>query len=285
MSNARSFGRPPAQGGSEQAPIGAAVPDMRTSGALRAGRPVRASRQRYLTVTWARKPLHSGFRPARADQAAAGFADQERGAPVEEVTLGDSSERSGPCPCSEAVRTHGSKDSVRFVGNVRLPSVSVRTISWTCSVKTTSAVLFICHEVLRGDEQAGGRRGAAGVPTRATACAAHLTRSLAARAEENVNLDGTVESLVPLWRWVKSVLTERTTETAESDASTSPTWLRYEIWHGADVVAGVSCDRQWGYFLPVPGRGARSPRSAVAGRAPPDQVLYVAEPSGARARQ
>jgi hypothetical protein len=57
----------------------------------------------------------------------------------------------------------------------------------------------------------------------------HLTRSLAARAEENVNLDGTVESLVPLWRWVKSVLTERSTETAKSDASTSPTWLRYDI--------------------------------------------------------
>jgi len=57
----------------------------------------------------------------------------------------------------------------------------------------------------------------------------HLTRSLAARAEENVNLDGTVESLVPLWRWVKSVLTERTTETAESDASTSPSWVRYGI--------------------------------------------------------
>lgn len=62
----------------------------------------------------------------------------------------------------------------------------------------------------------------------------HLTRSLAARAEENVNLDGTVESLVPLWRWVKSVLTERTTETAESDASTSPTWLRYDI--GAEPI-------------------------------------------------
>jgi hypothetical protein len=62
----------------------------------------------------------------------------------------------------------------------------------------------------------------------------HLTRSLAARAEENVNLDGTVESLVPLWRWVKSVLTERTTESAESDASTSPTWLRYDI--GAEPI-------------------------------------------------
>lgn len=62
----------------------------------------------------------------------------------------------------------------------------------------------------------------------------HLTRSLAARAEENVNLDGTVESLVPLWRWVKSVLTERTTETAEADASTSPTWLRYDI--GAEPI-------------------------------------------------
>lgn len=57
----------------------------------------------------------------------------------------------------------------------------------------------------------------------------HLTRSLAARAEENVNLDGTVESLVPLWRWVKSVLTERTTETAELGALTSPSWVRYGI--------------------------------------------------------
>ena len=54
--SARSFVRPPALGGSEQAPIGAAVPNMRTTGALRSGRPLGASRQRYLTVTLDRKP-------------------------------------------------------------------------------------------------------------------------------------------------------------------------------------------------------------------------------------
>ncbi|MDR6558525.1 hypothetical protein J2809_002895 [Arthrobacter pascens] len=57
----------------------------------------------------------------------------------------------------------------------------------------------------------------------------NLTRYLAEHADDTVNLDGTVESLTPLWRWVKSVLTERTTETPEPDASTSPTWLRYGI--------------------------------------------------------
>lgn len=58
---------------------------------------------------------------------------------------------------------------------------------------------------------------------------AHLTRSLAEHGEEDVILDGTVASLLPLWRWVKSVLTERTTESAESDASASPTWVRYGL--------------------------------------------------------
>jgi hypothetical protein len=57
----------------------------------------------------------------------------------------------------------------------------------------------------------------------------NLTRYPAEHPVDTVNLDGTVESLVPLWRWAKSVLTERTTETADSDASTSPTWLRYRI--------------------------------------------------------
>ena len=42
----------------------------------------------------------------------------------------------------------------------------------------------------------------------------NLTRYLAEHSDDTVNLDGTVESLTPLWRWVKSVLTERTTETA-----------------------------------------------------------------------
>jgi hypothetical protein len=58
----------------------------------------------------------------------------------------------------------------------------------------------------------------------------HLTRSLAARAEENVNLDGTVESLVPLWRWVKLLLNELTTEPPDPEASDSPTWL-VRHWH------------------------------------------------------
>jgi hypothetical protein len=57
----------------------------------------------------------------------------------------------------------------------------------------------------------------------------HLARHLAKHSEDTVSLDGTVESLIPLWRWVKSVLTEQTTETAASDASTSPSWLRYSI--------------------------------------------------------
>lgn len=57
----------------------------------------------------------------------------------------------------------------------------------------------------------------------------NLTRYLAEHADDTVNLDGTVESLTPLWRWVKSVLTELTTGTPEPDASTSPTWLRYGI--------------------------------------------------------
>jgi hypothetical protein len=38
-----------------------------------------------------------------------------------------------------------------------------------------------------------------------------------------------VESLIPLWRWVKSVLTVRSTESPEGDASSNPTWLRYGI--------------------------------------------------------
>lgn len=56
-----------------------------------------------------------------------------------------------------------------------------------------------------------------------------LTRHLAEHSADTVKLDGTVESLIPLWRWVKSVLTERTTDTAESDASSIPSWLRYGI--------------------------------------------------------
>lgn len=51
----------------------------------------------------------------------------------------------------------------------------------------------------------------------------HLTRSLAKRSEGTVNLDGTAESLTPLWRWVKTVLTERTTEALGPETSPSPT--------------------------------------------------------------
>lgn len=57
----------------------------------------------------------------------------------------------------------------------------------------------------------------------------HLTRYLVELSDGSVNLDGTVESLTPLWRWVKSVLTERTAETPAPEASTNPTWLRYGI--------------------------------------------------------
>jgi len=57
----------------------------------------------------------------------------------------------------------------------------------------------------------------------------NLTRHLADHSVATVNLDGTVESLTPLWRWVKSVLTERTAEALEEDASNNPTWVRYDI--------------------------------------------------------
>jgi len=57
----------------------------------------------------------------------------------------------------------------------------------------------------------------------------NLSRYLANHSDATVNLDGTVESLTPLWRWVKSVLTERNSETLEEDASSNPTWLRYDI--------------------------------------------------------
>ena len=57
----------------------------------------------------------------------------------------------------------------------------------------------------------------------------NLARHLTEHPDDTVTLDGTVESLITLWRWAKSVLTERTAETAESDGSTSPTWLRYGI--------------------------------------------------------
>ena len=58
---------------------------------------------------------------------------------------------------------------------------------------------------------------------------AHLTRYLAGHSEDTVRLDGTVESLIPLWRWAKSVLTERTTEAAGADGPAGPSWLRYSI--------------------------------------------------------
>ena len=57
----------------------------------------------------------------------------------------------------------------------------------------------------------------------------NLTQYLAHRSDHAVSLDGTVESLIPLWRWVKSVLTERTTETLDPEISARPTWILYGI--------------------------------------------------------
>jgi hypothetical protein len=56
-----------------------------------------------------------------------------------------------------------------------------------------------------------------------------LTQLLTEHSVDTVDLDGTVESLIPLWRWVKSVLRERTADTGQSDTSTNPSWLRYEL--------------------------------------------------------
>jgi hypothetical protein len=56
-----------------------------------------------------------------------------------------------------------------------------------------------------------------------------LTRYVAEHSDGTVHLDETVESLTPLWHWVKSMLTERTAETPEPKDSTNPTWLRYSI--------------------------------------------------------
>ncbi|ALV43231.1 hypothetical protein AU252_20410 [Pseudarthrobacter sulfonivorans] len=55
-----------------------------------------------------------------------------------------------------------------------------------------------------------------------------LTEFLSERGGEAVTLDESVDSLVPLWRWVKSVLTEQEAGATlpESDA---PSWLRYGI--------------------------------------------------------
>jgi hypothetical protein len=55
-----------------------------------------------------------------------------------------------------------------------------------------------------------------------------LTEFLSERGGEAVTLDESVDSLVPLWRWVKPVLTEQEAGATlpESDA---PSWLRYGI--------------------------------------------------------
>ncbi len=57
----------------------------------------------------------------------------------------------------------------------------------------------------------------------------HLTRLLAGHSEDTVDLDGTVESLIPLWRWVKPLLTVRTAETVQPDTAAVPSWLRYQL--------------------------------------------------------
>jgi hypothetical protein len=57
----------------------------------------------------------------------------------------------------------------------------------------------------------------------------HLIQLLAERSEDTVNLDGTVESLIPLWRWAKPLLTVQTAETAQPDTAALPSWLRYQL--------------------------------------------------------
>lgn len=55
-----------------------------------------------------------------------------------------------------------------------------------------------------------------------------LTEVLSERGGEAVTLDESVDSLVPLWRWVKSVLTEQEAG-ATLPESGAPSWLRYGI--------------------------------------------------------
>lgn len=57
----------------------------------------------------------------------------------------------------------------------------------------------------------------------------NLRQLLGERSGGTVTLDWTVESLIPLWCWVKSVLTERTTEPTDIEVSAGPTWLRYRV--------------------------------------------------------
>ncbi len=57
----------------------------------------------------------------------------------------------------------------------------------------------------------------------------HLTQLLPEHSGDTVDLDGTVESLIPLWRWVKPLLTVRTADTGQSDTAAVPSWLRYQL--------------------------------------------------------
>lgn len=57
----------------------------------------------------------------------------------------------------------------------------------------------------------------------------NLNHNLGQHSDHAVSLDGTVESLIPLWRWVKAVLAERTPETLDPEVSAKPTWIRYGI--------------------------------------------------------
>ncbi|MHA7263945.1 hypothetical protein ACX80W_12165 [Arthrobacter sp. TMN-37] len=57
----------------------------------------------------------------------------------------------------------------------------------------------------------------------------HLIQLLAERSEDIVNLDGTVESLIPLWRRVKPLWTVRTVETGQPDALAVHSWLRFQL--------------------------------------------------------
>lgn len=55
----------------------------------------------------------------------------------------------------------------------------------------------------------------------------YLAEYLSAHNKSAIVLDETVESLIPLWRWVKTVLKER--KRAETETGDSPSWLRYSL--------------------------------------------------------
>ena len=86
-----------------------------------------------------------------------------------------------------------------------------------------------------------------------------LTRYLAEHSDGTVHLDETGESLTP-----PLALGEIRAQGTD-DGNSWTGGLRQphmaSVWyrHRTDVVARLRCTDRWGHFLPVPGRGARSP--------------------------